>query len=239
LTQLHAPASPRSTRLPATAAAGDLAIELAGEAMVLLPERALYRPAASTLLIADPHWGKAAAFRAAGVAVPGGTTTEGLERLTAALERTGAARLVVLGDLLHARAGRAPRTLAAVAAWRERHPRLAVTLVRGNHDRHAGDPPAELGIDCCDPPCAEGPFVLSHHPRPAPGGYVLAGHLHPAVSLRGAGRQRERLPCFHFGARVGLLPAFGGFTGSADVSVAPGDRVYVVADGQVVEALVR
>ncbi|HEX8905829.1 MAG TPA: ligase-associated DNA damage response endonuclease PdeM, partial [Longimicrobiaceae bacterium] len=170
---------------------------------------------------------------AAGVPVPGGTTTEGLERLTRALERTGAARLTILGDLFHARTSRQPATLEAARAWRRRHADLPVTLIRGNHDRHAGDPPGELRIDCCDPPCADPPFLLSHHPFEPETGYVLAGHVHPSVTLRGVGRQRERLPCFHFGARVGVLPAFGAFTGTADVAVAPGDRVFVVAGDRV------
>jgi metallophosphoesterase superfamily enzyme len=108
-------------------------------------------------------------------------------------------------------------------------------LVRGNHDRGAGDPPAELGIRCVDPPLEEAPFVYLHHPEEQPGGYALAGHLHPAVRLAGAGRQRERLPCFLFGARVGILPAFGDFTGSAEARPAPGDRVFVVAGEEVVE----
>ncbi|HEX8244490.1 MAG TPA: ligase-associated DNA damage response endonuclease PdeM [Longimicrobium sp.] len=212
----------------------DLETEVAGERVLLLAERALFRPRTGELLVADPHWGKAAAFRAAGVPVPGGTTTEGLERLTHALERTGAARLVILGDLFHARTSRQPATLGAVREWRARHAALPVTLIRGNHDRHAGDPPGELGIDCCEAPCAAPPFLLSHHPFEAADGYVLAGHVHPSVTLRGVGRQRERLPCFHFGARVGVLPAFGAFTGTADVAVNPGDRVYVVAGDRVV-----
>ena len=213
---------------------GTLTVLIAGEEVVLLPERAMLWPAARTLLVADPHWGKAAAFRAAGLAVPGGTTGEGLARLSAALERTGARRLVILGDLFHARAGRSARVLDEAAGWRARHPEVSMVLVRGNHDRHAGDPPRELGIDCVDAPLVEPPFVLTHYPDPSPAGYVLAGHLHPSVSLRGRGRQRERLPCFHFGARVGVLPAFGPFTGTADVSVVPGDRVYVVTGDEVV-----
>ena len=209
--------------------------EVAGERVLLLPERALYHPRSGSLLLADPHWGKAATFRAAGLPVPGGTTTEGLARLTRAIERVAPARLVILGDLFHAREGKAPATLAAAREWRARHAELPVTLVRGNHDRHAGDPPGELRIDCCDAPCAEPPFVLAHHPFDSPHGYVLAGHVHPSVTLRGVGRQRQRLPCFHFGARRGVLPAFGEFTGTADVSVVPGDRVYVVADERVIE----
>lgn len=212
----------------------DLETEVAGERVLLLPERAIHVPRTRTLLIADAHWGKAAAFRAAGVAVPGGTTREGLARLSRAIERTDPARLVILGDLFHAREGKAAATLQAARDWRERHASLPVTLVRGNHDRHAGDPPGELRIDCCDPPCVEPPFVFAHHPFDSPQGYVLAGHVHPSVTLRGVGRQRERLPCFHFGERCGILPAFGEFTGTADVSVSPGDRVYVVAGERVI-----
>jgi uncharacterized protein len=209
--------------------------ELAGERVLLLAEHALYRPQTEALLVADPHWGKAAAFRAAGLPVPGGTTTEGLDRLTAALARSGARRLVILGDLFHARTDKSPQTLEVVRSWRERHAALPITLIRGNHDRHAGDPPPELGIECCDPPCADAPFLYTHHPAPMDAGYVLAGHVHPSVTLRGVGRQRERLPCFHFGPRVGLLPAFGAFTGTADVAVVPGDRVFVVAGERVIQ----
>ena len=43
--------------------------------------------------------------------------------------------------------------------------------------------------------------------------YVIAGHLHPVLSLRGIGRDRLRLPCFSFEARCAVLPAFGEFTG--------------------------
>ncbi len=167
--------------------------------------------------------------------MPGGTTTANLARLDAALGRTSARRLVFLGDLFHARQAKAPAVLNALAAWRARRPELEVVLVRGNHDRHAGDPPPVLGIRCVDPPLMEAPFVFQHHPNPSPNGYVLAGHLHPAVALRGAGRQRERLACFHFGANVGVLPAFGEFTGHAEVRPRPGDRVWVVAGTEVAE----
>jgi hypothetical protein len=38
-----------------------------------------------------------------------------------------------------------------------------------------------------------------------------------------------RLPCFHFGERVGVLPAFGEFTGMHAVRRAAGERIFVVA----------
>ena len=210
-------------------------VEVQGEAFHLLPERALLWEHTETLLVADPHFGKAAAFRAAGLPLPGGTTSEALARLDRALAQTAARRLLILGDLLHARSGRAAKTLDTIAAWRRRHEDLEIVLVRGNHDRGAGDPPSEWRFDCRDEPVLEPPFAFRHHPQEEESGYVLAGHLHPAFSLIGPGRHRERLPCFLFGERLGLLPAFGEFTGGASVRVREGERVFVVAGEEVVE----
>lgn len=194
----------------------------------------MYWPRTATLLVADTHWGKAATFRAYGMPLPGGTTSTDLDRLTTCITRTAAQRLVLLGDMLHHRTGRAEATFTAIAAWREANAALDIVLVRGNHDTWAGDPPAEWGMTCVDGPHHDGPFVYQHKPERSEGGYVLAGHLHPAAQLVGAGRQRLRLPCFWFGAEIGVLPAFGSFTGAAAVAPRPGDGVYVIAGDEIV-----
>jgi uncharacterized protein len=209
----------------------EASVDIHGQELVLSAERAVFWPRAETLLIADAHFGKAASFRASGVPVPRGTTAEALARVDSLIDRTSARRIVFLGDFLHAKEGRAPNTVRAMAEWRARHRTIDMTLVRGNHDRRAGDPPDEIRIECVDAPLHEGPFALAHHPRAVSGSYVLAGHLHPAVVMTGPGRQWERLACFWLGAEVGVLPAFGDFTGVAAVSPAVGDQVFVVADG--------
>jgi uncharacterized protein len=209
-------------------------ITLAGTTVDLLADRALFLPDTATLILADVHWGKAASFRAHGVPVPSGTTQAGLDRLTSVLHRTQARSLIVLGDLIHARNGMPPAVVDTIAAWREAHHALAITLVRGNHDYRAGDPAAALRIDCVDAPLRVGPFALHHHPTDDPDGYVLAGHVHPLVRLRGArGRDRLTLPCFAFGETGGLLPAFGEFTGGAIVEQQDYARTFVIADDAV------
>ncbi len=212
-----------------------LEIDLAGERLTLLPERAVFWPRRATLLIADTHWGKAAAMRAAAIPIPGGTTGESLRRLSQVLERTRAARLVLLGDCIHARQGRAEGTLAEIVAWRNAHATLTVDLIRGNHDHRAGDPPPEFRFRCLDAPSLDAPFVYRHFPHPSEEGYTLAGHLHPAIRLRGHGAQRATLPCFWFRERVGVLPAFGPLTGTAKITPAPGDRVCPIAGDEVLE----
>jgi len=141
----------------------ELEVRLAGEAVRLLPERALFWPRTATLIVADLHWGKGATFRAAGIPIPMGSTRDDLARLDTALLRTAANRLVVLGDLFHARAGRiATRTIAELRHWRGLRSGLEIMLVRGNHDRHAGDPPDDLGINCVNAPALVPPFSLRH-----------------------------------------------------------------------------
>lgn len=212
----------------------DARARLAGEEIVLLPERALFWPRTATLVAADFHWGKAATFRAAGIPIPTGATSDDLARLDAALLRTCARRLVVLGDLFHARAGRiATRTVAELRAWRETRGDLEMLLVRGNHDRHAGDPPDDLRINCVNAPAFLPPFVLRHEPAAADDAYTLAGHLHPGIVLAGPGLQRERLPCFWLSPRTAVLPAFGSFTGLGPVAPEPGDRIFVIAGDEV------
>ena len=196
----------------------------------LLADKAIYWPERRALLVADIHFGKAAAYRRLGQPVPHGTTQANLQQLDALLARYPSDWLIFLGDFLHAPESQVPSTLAPLHDWRRTHPELRITLVRGNHDRRAGDPPASLGLDVVPEPLLLGPFALQHEPHPHPTHHVLAGHLHPAFCLRGRGRQRLRLPCFSIGEQVSILPAFGSFTGMMELDADPGRRLYVVGD---------
>jgi uncharacterized protein len=192
---------------------GSVGATLAGERVVLLAERALFWPRGGTVLVADVHLGKGAAFRAGGVALPRGATATDLERLSRLVNSMRATRLVVLGDLLHAAAGRVAALDAAFIRWREAHAGVAITLVRGNHDANAGDPPAAWRIDVVADPHPLAPFVLCHEPALPRTGYALCGHVHPGVLLTGPAFESARLPCFVLGRRRALLPAFGRLTG--------------------------
>jgi uncharacterized protein len=215
-------------------APGACDIEWGGQVLCLLPDKAVWIEAESTLLVADMHLGKAATFRRLGLPVPRGTTTDSLDRLGALVQRFGARRVVVLGDLLHSVHAHAASTLGAFARWRERHACLELVLVRGNHDDRAGDPPPGLGIEVVAEPLPLGALALAHHPRPWPGRHTLAGHLHPCLGVGGRAGDRLRLPCFHFAGEVGVLPAFGAFTGMHPIRPAAGDAVFLVADDRVV-----
>ena len=222
---------PLLSRTPRQALAGDhrLVASLAGERVELLASRALLWPSQSTLFVADVHLGKAAAFRAGGVPVPRGATQADLERLSGLVASTGARRLVVLGDFLHAAAGRVPALDRSFLEWRCRHDGLEILLVRGNHDAHAGDPPRAWGIGVVAEPHALAPFLACHRPCTPTSGFALCGHVHPGVWISGEARESARLPCFVLGERTALLPAFGSFTGMATITPGARDTVVVIA----------
>ncbi len=232
--------------VPALDGALGVRFRVAGDEGVLwlLPQRAVWWPAERTVFVADVHLGKAAAFRAAGVPVPGGTTGDNLQRLSTTLQVTGAHRLVVLGDWLHARAALTPAVRQALQAWRAAHAALECVLVRGNHDAHAGDPPAELDFRVVEEPWPLGPWVCRHAPPAAsvpdhggvpsaPRRLALCGHVHPVAALRGPARERLRLPCYVLTPSALCLPAFGSFTGGHPVMAEPDVARCVIADDAV------
>lgn len=208
-------------------------VMLEGEELWLLADKAIYWPARRCLLIADVHFGKASAYRSLGQPVPQGTTTENLETLDRLLAAFACEQVIFLGDFLHGPGSHASGTLGALRAWRAHNPSLSLVLVRGNHDKRAGDPPIDLGIEVVAEPLLVGPFALQHEPQAHPSHHVLAGHVHPVYRLRGKGRQSLRLPCFQIGKRVSLLPAFGAFTGGYPVVLSDDQQVYVIGDKEV------
>lgn len=220
-----------------------LETRLLGLRLQLHPSGAAFLPEHGLLLVADAHFGKAVSFRRLGVPVPQGTTTQNLAQLSVLVAGTGATRLVFLGDFLHSARAHAASTQEALLGWRREHAGLPITLVRGNHDDRAGDPPAALGFEVVDEPLlvgqGGGQLALCHYPQTVAGAYVLAGHWHPSVSVSGRARDRLRLPCFWLGDpavhAVGVLPAFGDFTGTHPIKRRSGDRVFAVAGEEIRE----
>ena len=212
-------------------------VTLAGEILVATAERALWWPAQSALLLADLHAGKAGHFRRYGLAVPGDMLAADLARLDQLVQRYEVRQVIILGDLFHSEIN---AEWAALAAWRGAHEDIRFILVRGNHDRFMSD--AEFtagGFEVASEALSMGPFILTHAPLEANDdrlehAYNLAGHLHPAVWLRGRAHLAMRRPCYWFGDRVGVLPAFGRFTGALTIHPAADDTTIAVGDKTVI-----
>lgn len=204
-----------------------LMVEVAGERLELLADRALHWPTRRRLLVADLHLGKGDVFRRAGIALPRGGTSHDLERLARLVAATRAEELWVLGDLLH---GPVHETAwqHAWRGWRAAHASLRVASLVGNHDRSLAA--SGMEIDLLGAAVDEGPFAFRHEPTAHASLHVMCGHLHPQVALPGL---RRRLPAFWLRPGVTVLPAFSAFTGGVVVQPSAGERLAVCAEGSV------
>ena len=145
---------------------------------------------------------------------------------------TGARRILVLGDLLHATAGLTERMIEDVGAWR-RGFAGEVFVVAGNHDRRLDVVAERWSLTILGEKYEEGPFTFTHEPREDSGRVVWCGHVHPVFRVRSAS-DSLRLPCFVIGERRVILPAFNDFTGGAAVRPGKGDVLYAVAERDVI-----
>jgi DNA ligase-associated metallophosphoesterase len=225
----------RIESVPAAAARDETAPDI-----LLLQGRAALLPTSRTLLVADLHLGKAATFRRAGIPVPEGSAQRDLERLAQLVRGHDVRRVIVLGDLFHAKGGCTPQVFDEFAALRARMADTEVVLVLGNHDRAVGRLPASLGIDACLPSLDEPPFHFVHEPATGVAGpdrhlFTVAGHLHPTVSIRSPSGDRLADRCFVAEPSVLVLPAFGSFTGGHRVDPTEGMRFWIARDDGVVD----
>lgn len=186
-----------------------------------------------TVVLADLHLGKSAAFRAHGMPVPEGDCARDLGRLSQILNELDARECVIAGDFFHAPAGMTEEIIEAVENFIT-EAAMPIHFVLGNHDGRIGRMPHGLKwIKAHD--LTDGIRIV-HDPADAAGaGFHIAGHLHPVVKIRDGKRTSIRMPCFYFRNEVLVLPSFGSFTGGAVVHPQAGDRVFVAMREQVVE----
>lgn len=216
---------------------GSVTIDLAGEAITLMPDRAAWWGACRTLIVADLHLGKSETMRVAGLPVPDVDLDEQFERLARLVSMTDAARVVVAGDLIHAPAGLTPGLSARVAGRLDelRDRGVSMVLVRGNHDRRIEGVEAAWGLfDIRDEVIEEGIRIVHVPVEPGAGEGVIAAHLHPALSVGGV-----KLPAFVVTARRLILPAFSRFTVGGRVASEQGMRWFPIADGNVIAMEMR
>jgi DNA ligase-associated metallophosphoesterase len=212
-------------------------IELRGETLEVWPERVVYWPERRTLMLADSHWGREDEFEPLGIAVPGCTLQAELSTLGDCIARSDAQRLIVLGDMIHSDPGITSHLRETIANWRRRHD-IELLVVPGNHEQQLDAFPDDWNISVTEPQLEIGPFVLQHRPGSSSDGYVLAGHLHPTVDLRG-NSDRVNLPCFHLGPDYGVLPAFCDTKDGVAMPRRSDDRIYAITDKTIVDVCER
>jgi DNA ligase-associated metallophosphoesterase len=201
------------------------------------PERCLFWEEENTLIVADLHLGKTGHFRKSGIAVPQDVYKADLQRLIAQLYFYKVDRLIIVGDLTHSTAN---KELDLFKKWRKDFSLLHIDLVKGNHDILHDDWYEEANIKISSWKLATGPFIFLHDlkvQKNLTGDetklYAFTGHLHPGISLKGAGRQSLHFPCFYFAKDNCVLPAFSRFTGTYKVMPLENETVYAVVENKI------
>ncbi|WP_407426010.1 ligase-associated DNA damage response endonuclease PdeM [Arcticibacter sp.] len=185
---------------------------LKGQRLLLLPEKAIFWVQQKILIVSDLHIGKVGHFRKAGIAIPKLLEQEELSVLTDLIEQYKPGQIIFLGDLFHSEHNDDWNWLVL---WCGLFPEVEMILVKGNHDILHPDYYANAGFKVFDE-LVLAPFKFTHEPEESDcqgDFYCISGHIHPAVKLRGAGRQSTVLSCFYFKRYQAIMPAFGRFTG--------------------------
>jgi len=183
----------------------------------------------NVLMLSDVHLGKSAHFRKNGMAVPSAADDLEFDRLTEIISETQPDQLWVLGDLFHSEQNSEWHFFEQWVNTLE----IPMTLVVGNHDIIDGGRYTQLGVRMASEIITDG-LLFTHEPLMRDDLFNVAGHIHPAIRLEGAGRQRLRIACFFSRDNQLILPAFGSFTGTYVMKPRKSDRIYALADGEVI-----
>jgi DNA ligase-associated metallophosphoesterase len=187
-------------------------IYVCGHAMLPLAVGALYWEAEDTLLVADLHLEKGAAYAALGMLLPPYDTRTTLQRLGKVLDAVEPGRVVALGDSFHRSEGAARLSGDDLALLTRLQKGREWYWICGNHDPHL---PPTIGGTICTTLTICG-VTLRHEPSVHAVEREIAGHLHPVarIARRGAVIRRR---CFATDGSRLVMPAFGAYAGGLNV----------------------
>jgi len=204
----------------------EVTLEIGGEEVILLADKAAFFPKHSTLIISDIHLGKSTHFRKAGIPLSAGAYHTDLKRMEELIKQTSPQTVVFLGDLFHSYHN---VEWELFSQWLANYRNIEFILVEGNHDVLPVDIYERAGV-VVKKFHRLNTIVLSHEPLKNNSGYNIYGHIHPGIKLYGKAYQSVKIACFHIGKNSMIMPAFGGLTGMYMMDVKADDLVYGIAD---------
>lgn len=200
----------------------------------LLPEKAVFWEEKKALIVADIHIGKGTVFRKAGIPIPQGIMAEDLSNIANLIHRWQAEKCIIVGDLIHAKAGLSEDVIKKFGDWLHKLP-CETHLIIGNHDAALlKNLPPEWPLNIYKDGLALEPFYFSHYPKHHEKWFVWSGHVHPKVEIKNA-YDRLVLRCFQVFPDLAIMPAFGFFVGGAFVKKCDDSKIYAIADDTVIE----
>ena len=203
-----------------------------GQNLWLSAQRSIFWEKEKALIASDLHFGKTGHFRKWGIGIPQNVYKEDLQRLINLLHHFKPQKLIVVGDFFHSSAN---IELDWFKRWRKSFASLQIILVKGNHDILKASWYNESEIEVVQPTLQINSFLFSHDSCEARDDlYTFCGHIHPGVVMHGLGKQSLRFPCFYFGERQCILPAFSKFTGAVPMDKSTANAIYAIVENELV-----
>jgi DNA ligase-associated metallophosphoesterase len=206
--------------------------------LCLSSDRCIYWEQEKALVVSDLHIGKTGHFRKAGIAVPQSVFKEDLQRLIALVQYFKPQKLIVVGDMFHSTAN---KELQLFSKWRDDFEGLDIKLVKGNHDILPKNWYAESRIELFDSTLKIAGFCFQHDPGEcgkdgdSADHYVFSGHIHPGITIHGAGKQSLKFPCFYFTEAYCILPAFSRFTGTVNIRPKEDEIAFAIVNNTILQ----
>ena len=186
-------------------------INCKNEILELTNQRVIFWESQNSLILSDLHIGKSANFQKSGIPIPSNILTTDLNRLAKLIHHFKANQLIIVGDLFHAEYN---KDLDEFKSWLTQFNNLNIKLIKGNHDRLSDRVYQQFNIQVFNKKYTENLLKFVHDFDNIEEGYfVISGHTHPGVFIKGKGRQRIKLPCYQVTKQQLILPAFSLFTG--------------------------
>ena len=206
-------------------------IEIRGEDMQLTNLRAIYWKREKALILSDLHIGKTAHFRKYGIPVTDKVFQRDLEHLKLLFEKYNPLKMIVVGDLYHAESN---NDTEFFAEWLSTYKGLEVVLIKGNHDRILWKNIEGIKFESTEF-LDLSPFRFIHNPlhKSDTSFFMISGHIHPGVLIKGRAKQKIKLPCYQLNEHKLILPAFSRFTGLNMASQSSEDVHYAITEDNI------
>jgi len=201
----------------------------------LSASRCIFWEEESVLIVSDLHFGKSGHFRKSGIGIPQNIFKNDLQRLFSQIEFFKPKILLVTGDMFHSAAN---KELDLFLKWRNDISYVEFYLVRGNHDILDKGFYKKAGIQVFTNKLAVGNFCFTHDVASACDDeklFIFSGHIHPGIKMNGPAGQSLMLPCFYFGKKYAVLPAFSQFTSLSKIKPLANDHVFAIVGNEIIK----
>ena len=212
-----------------------LLFHLHNQNLWLLPQRCIFWEEEKAIIVSDLHFGKTGHFRKNGIAVPQNIFKEDIQCLIDCISFFKAEQVIAVGDLFHSHAN---KELDLFLKWRNDFTGLHIHLIKGNHDILEEEWYEKASIQVSSNQLQVGSFCFVHdittlnNQLPITD-YFFSGHIHPGIAIKGKSKQNLQFPCFYFGEKHAVLPAFSRFTGHVAMKPKKHDNFFAIVNGAV------